>query len=215
MVKYPSREQLSKSDVPALSVCPVLGLHLLFSDFLAKLLSLKTTRRVNLKSLNFLAYAVFRLVLKENYSVKKLRSFIGTDMKWTSTYIKRINYTQIYAETHYHQCTEMFPKLTKGRIMLLRHWEVKQWRRLNFSNNLNEPQWVGDCLPSTHEGWALVVPATCPGKQEHLTVCDRSSIRFLLQQRCTATTSHVPCFTWCWPNNYRDKWWRAKQNISL
>lgn len=63
---------------------------------------------------------------------------------------------------------------------------------------------AGDCLPSTHEGWALVVPATCPGKQEHLTVCDRSSIRFLLQQRCTATTSHVPCLTWCWPNNCRD-----------
>jgi len=71
--------------------------------------------------------------------VKKLRSFTGTDMEWTSTYIKRINYTQIYAQTHYHQCTEMFPKLTKGRIMLLRQWEVKQSRRLNFSNNLNEP----------------------------------------------------------------------------
>lgn len=35
--------------------------------------------------------------------------------------------------------------------------------------------------PSTHEGRFLVVPATLPGRQEHLTVCDRSSIRFLLQ----------------------------------
>lgn len=49
---------------------------------------------------------------------------------------------------------------------------------------------------STQEGLALVVPATCPGKQEHLTVWERSSILFLLQQRWTATTSHVPCFTW-------------------
>lgn len=46
--------------------------------------------------------------------------------------------------------------------------------------------------PSTHEGWFLVVPATFPGRQEHLTVCDRSSIRFLLQHRWAATTSHVP-----------------------
>lgn len=35
--------------------------------------------------------------------------------------------------------------------------------------------------PSTHEGRFLVVPATLPGRQEHLTVCERSSIRFLLQ----------------------------------
>lgn len=35
--------------------------------------------------------------------------------------------------------------------------------------------------PSTHEGRFLVVPATLPGRQEHLTVCDRSSMRFLLQ----------------------------------
>ena len=50
-------------------------------------------------------------------------------------------------------------------------------------------------VPSTHDGAALVVPATCPGKQEHLTVCDRSSILFLLQQRCSATTSQVPVRT--------------------
>lgn len=55
---------------------------------------------------------------------------------------------------------------------------------------------VGEFLPSTQEGLALVVPATCPGKQEHLTVCERSSILFLLQQRWMATTSQVPCFTW-------------------
>lgn len=47
-------------------------------------------------------------------------------------------------------------------------------------------------LPSTQEGNALVVPATCPGKQEHLTVWERSSILFLLQQRWAATTSQVP-----------------------
>lgn len=47
-------------------------------------------------------------------------------------------------------------------------------------------------LPSTQEGRALVVPATCPGKQEHLTVWERSSILFLLQQRWAATTSQVP-----------------------
>lgn len=35
--------------------------------------------------------------------------------------------------------------------------------------------------PSTQEGAARVVPATCPGKQEHFTVCDLSSILFLLQ----------------------------------
>lgn len=52
-------------------------------------------------------------------------------------------------------------------------------------------------VPSTHDGAALVVPATCPGKQEHFTVWDRSSILFLLQQRCSATTSQVPVRTWC------------------
>lgn len=46
--------------------------------------------------------------------------------------------------------------------------------------------------PSTHEGLFLVVPATFPGRQEHLTVCDRSSIRFLLQHLWAAITSHVP-----------------------
>lgn len=50
---------------------------------------------------------------------------------------------------------------------------------------------------STHDGAALVVPATCPGKQEHFTVWDLSSILFLLQQRCNATTSQVPVRTWC------------------
>lgn len=49
---------------------------------------------------------------------------------------------------------------------------------------------------STQDGAALVVPATCPGKQEHLTVWDRSSILFLLQHRCAAITSQVPAFTW-------------------
>ncbi len=51
-------------------------------------------------------------------------------------------------------------------------------------------------LPSTQEGCTRVVPATWPGKQEHLTVCERSSILFLLQHRWMATTSQVPCFTW-------------------
>lgn len=49
--------------------------------------------------------------------------------------------------------------------------------------------------PSTQEGFALVVPATWPERQEHLTVWERSSIRFRLQQRCAAITSQVPCFT--------------------
>lgn len=47
-------------------------------------------------------------------------------------------------------------------------------------------------LPSTQEGLFRVVPATFPGKHEHLTVWERSSIRFLLQHRCAAMTSHVP-----------------------
>lgn len=37
-----------------------------------------------------------------------------------------------------------------------------------------------------------VVPATFPGKQEHLTVWDLSSMRFLLQHRWAAITSQVP-----------------------
>ena len=40
-----------------------------------------------------------------------------------------------------------------------------------------------------------MVPATWPGKQEHLTVWERSSMRFRLQQRRAAITSQVPCFT--------------------
>lgn len=51
-------------------------------------------------------------------------------------------------------------------------------------------------IPSTQDGAALVVPATCPGKQEHFTVWDLSSILFLLQHRCAAITSQVPAFTW-------------------
>lgn len=54
-------------------------------------------------------------------------------------------------------------------------------------------------LPSTQEGRFLVVPATFPGRQEHLTVCDRSSMRFLLQHLCAAITSHVP------PSGKREK----------
>lgn len=57
-------------------------------------------------------------------------------------------------------------------------------------------------VPSTQEGMALVVPATWPGKQEHLTVWDLSSILFLLQQRWAAITSHVPAFT-CTVENQR------------
>lgn len=60
-------------------------------------------------------------------------------------------------------------------------------------------------LPSTQDGWARVVPATCPGKQEHLTVCDRSSMRFLLQHLCTATTSQVPCLIWWWPDGLKGR----------
>lgn len=58
-------------------------------------------------------------------------------------------------------------------------------------------------LPSTHEGRALVVPATCPGKQEHLTVWERSSILFLLQQRWAATTSHIPVLSCSDPEGHK------------
>lgn len=58
-------------------------------------------------------------------------------------------------------------------------------------------------LPSTQEGRALVVPATCPGKQEHLTVWERSSILFLLQQRRAATTSHVPVLSCSGPEGHK------------
>lgn len=63
---------------------------------------------------------------------------------------------------------------------------------LTESNNTHTQTNV---LPSTQEGAALVVPATCPGKQEHLTVWERSSILFLLQQRWAAMTSQVPALT--------------------
>lgn len=114
-MKYWSREKLSISDVPAPPACRVLGLHFLTSGFLAKLLRLKTPGRVNIISLNFLAYTVFKLVSEENSCAKKLRTFIGTDMKWASTYIKRINYTKIYARAHYRQRAEMFLKINKRK----------------------------------------------------------------------------------------------------
>lgn len=81
------------------------------------------------------------------------------------------------------------------------HFKHKQylWIRLLLKPSaicLNRIEMIWrSVLPSTQEGAALVVPATCPGKQEHLTVCDRSSILFLLQQRWAAITSHVPAFT--------------------
>lgn len=61
----------------------------------------------------------------------------------------------------------------------------------HYQNHNEKPS-----IPSTQDGAALVVPATCPGKQEHLTVWDLSSILFLLQHRCAAITSQVPAFTW-------------------
>lgn len=137
MVQCWFREKLSISDVPAPSACPVLGQHLLSSEFLAKL-SLKTSGRVNIISLNFLAYVVFKLVLEENSCVKKLRSFIGTDMKWRSTYIKRINYTKIYAQAHYHQRAGTFPTRTKGRITLFEAVGSQTSGRINFSKNVQE-----------------------------------------------------------------------------
>lgn len=60
----------------------------------------------------------------------------------------------------------------------------------HYQNHNEKPS-----IPSTQDGAALVVPATCPGKQEHLTVWDLSSILFLLQHRCAAITSQVPAFT--------------------
>lgn len=76
-------------------------------------------------------------------------------------------------------------------------WGCKCYTRIyEYTHSRTETHRLVAFVPSTHDGLALVVPATCPGKQEHLTVWERSSILFLLQQRWTATTSHVPCFTW-------------------
>lgn len=63
------------------------------------------------------------------------------------------------------------------------------------NTTIEEVQTTEYVAPSTQEGAARVVPATCPGKQEHLTVCDLSSILFLLQHRWRATTSQVPVLT--------------------
>lgn len=85
-----------------------------------------------------------------------------------------------------------------SRVLRKRNWHLAgaatEWRKKEKS----------EIVPSTHDGAALVVPATCPGKQEHFTVCDRSSILFLLQQRCSATTSQVPVRTWCVAAETRD-----------
>lgn len=101
------------------------------------------------------------------------------------------------------------------------------WRKIK---PVTEPfSWanIAHFLPSTQEGLALVVPATWPGKQEHLTVCDRSSILFLLQQRWMATTSQVPCFTWydTADDRYEEetqinqlseaRWWTAAANCQV
>lgn len=63
---------------------------------------------------------------------------------------------------------------------------------------------------STQEGRFLVVPATFPGRQEHFTVCDRSSMRFLLQHLWAAITSQVPpsglCRWCCWKVCWSDPW---------
>lgn len=62
--------------------------------------------------------------------------------------------------------------------------------------NMQQKETTEVVAPSTQEGAARVVPATCPGKQEHFTVCDLSSILFLLQHLWSATTSQVPVLTW-------------------
>lgn len=72
------------------------------------------------------------------------------------------------------------------------HFYPNQKPVSNHYQNCNEKP----AVPSTQDGAARVVPATCPGKQEHLTVWDLSSILFLLQHRCAAITSQVPAFTW-------------------
>lgn len=73
------------------------------------------------------------------------------DVKWTSTYIKGINYTKIYARAHYHQSVGMFPKLTKGRIMLSRQQEVKQARR-RYSARNPEQEETRERLLTFHAG---------------------------------------------------------------
>ena len=82
-------------------------------------------------------------------------------------------------------------------------------RRVSSRNQQNCNEKPG--VPSTHDGAALVVPATCPGKQEHLTVWDLSSILFLLQHRCAAITSQVPAFTWTEKQKHR----RRLESMSL
>lgn len=96
-------------------------------------------------------------------------------MHWTSSVNEYLNEVIIF----FFQHTMLIRLLLKLSTICLNRIEMN-WRSV---------------LPSTQEGAALVVPATCPGKQEHLTVCDRSSILFLLQQRWAAITSHVPAFT--------------------
>lgn len=84
-----------------------------------------------------------------------------------------------------------FHYIQSWKSILLHINGAKFWVRWNF--------WLLWCckvrsgfLPSTQEGLFRVVPATFPGKHEHLTVWERSSMRFLLQHRCAAMTSHVP-----------------------
>lgn len=69
--------------------------------------------------------------------------------------------------------------------------------------------------PSTHDGLFLVVPATFPGRQEHFTVWDRSSMRFLLQHRCAAMTSHVPPSVHRHRHTHVSGWQMARWRVHL
>lgn len=79
--------------------------------------------------------------------------------------------------------------------MLIYIYSLIESNSRHTQNTNTHTQQIKTVLPSTQEGAALVVPATCPGKQEHLTVWERSSILFLLQQRWAAMTSQVPALT--------------------
>lgn len=90
-------------------------------------------------------------------------------------------------------------------LVVLTLLPVLQLQPFRSGNTLHSSPSIHGCIwhhhfcatidASTQDGAALVVPATCPGKQEHLTVWERSSILFLLQQRWAAMTSQVPALT--------------------
>lgn len=109
-----------------------------------------------------------------------------------------------YKKTSYTQTAGEISPLTGMAVShRVTHFESEVDFSSHYQNCNEEPG-----IPSTQDGAALVVPATCPGKQEHLTVWDLSSILFLLQHRWAAITSQVPAFTWTGSKKYRQWFWK-------